>query len=45
MQHDPIVEEVRRNREVLAKRFDFDIKKIVAAAKKRQHSAKILAAK
>ena len=36
MIRDPIVEEVRRVREHLAAKYAFDLKAIVAAAKKRQ---------
>jgi len=36
MVHDPIVDEVRAIREELAARFDFDIRKIVEDAQKRQ---------
>jgi hypothetical protein len=36
MIRDPIVEEVRAIREELAARFDFDIRKIVEDARKRQ---------
>jgi len=34
---DAIVEEVRRTREQHAAKFDFDLKKIVADATRRQH--------
>ena len=36
MIHDPIVEEVRAVREQLAAQFNFDIRKIVEDARKRQ---------
>ena len=36
MLEDPIVEEVRKIREELARKFDFDISAIVADARKRQ---------
>lgn len=36
MVHDPIVEEVRAIREHLAAQFDFDIRKIIADAQRRQ---------
>jgi len=36
MARDPIVDEVRRVREDQAARYDFDIKAILAASKKRQ---------
>ncbi len=36
MVHDPIVDEVRAIREELAARFDFDIRKIVEDAQRRQ---------
>ncbi len=36
MKNDPIVEEVRRIREELAARFDFDVKAIFADMQKRQ---------
>jgi hypothetical protein len=36
MAKDPIVDEVRRVREGLAARHDFDVKAILAASKKRQ---------
>ena len=39
MTQDPIVQEVRRIREELAARFDFDIEKIVADAQSRQHAS------
>jgi hypothetical protein len=39
MIHDPIVDEVRAIREQLAARFDFDIRKIVADAQRRQASS------
>jgi len=37
---DPIVNEVREIRERLASQFDFDIRKIVADARRRQESSK-----
>ena len=40
MFHDPIVEEVRTIREQLAARFDFDIRKIVEDAQRRQAVSK-----
>jgi hypothetical protein len=40
MFRDPIVEEVRAIREQLAAEFDFDIRKIIADAKKRQAKSK-----
>ena len=36
MAKDPIVDEVRRVREELAAKYSYDIKAILAAAKKRQ---------
>lgn len=36
MTRDPIVEEVRKNRQELAARFQFDLKAIIADAQKRQ---------
>ena len=39
MIRDPIVDEVRAIREQLAARFDFDIRKIVKDAQKRQASS------
>jgi hypothetical protein len=39
MAHDPIVEEVRAIREQLAARFNFDIRKIVEDAQRRQASS------
>lgn len=40
MFHDPIVEEVRAIREQLAGQFDFDIRKIVEDAQRRQATSK-----
>ena len=40
MFHDPIVDEVRAIREQLAAQSDFDIRKIVEAAQKRQAASK-----
>ena len=37
---DPIVNEVREIRERLASQFDFDIRRIVADARRRQESSK-----
>lgn len=37
---DPIIEEVRRVRETEAAKHGFDVKAILAAAKKRQHRGK-----
>jgi hypothetical protein len=39
---DPIVEEVRKNRETLAAKFKNDIKAIISDAKKRQNKAKTI---
>jgi hypothetical protein len=39
MTRDPIVDEVRSIREELASRFDFDIRKIVEDAQRRQASS------
>ncbi len=39
MARDPIVEEVRRVREEQAARYAFDVKAILAAAKKRQRQS------
>jgi hypothetical protein len=36
MSRDPIVDEVRRVRESQAAKYDFDVKRILAAAKRRQ---------
>jgi hypothetical protein len=36
MTRDPIVAEIRKNREELAARFKFDLKAIIADAQKRQ---------
>ncbi len=36
MTRDPIVEEIRKNREELAAQFKFDLKAIIADAQKRQ---------
>jgi hypothetical protein len=36
MARDPIVDEVRRVREDLAAKYDFDVKAILMASKKRQ---------
>ena len=36
MSNDPIVDEVRRVREVLAAKYGFDVKAILMASKKRQ---------
>lgn len=41
MTRDPIVEEVRAVREQLAAKFDFDIRKIIADARKRQAEFKV----
>ena len=41
MTDDPIVQEVRAIREQLAAKFDFDICKIIADAKKRQAESKL----
>jgi hypothetical protein len=40
MFHDPIVEEVRAIREQLAAQFNFDIRKIVEDAQRRQATSK-----
>ena len=40
MLHDPIVEEVRAIREQLAAQFNFDIRKIVEDAQRRQAASK-----
>ncbi len=40
MFHDPIVEEVRAIREQLAAQLNFDIRKIVADAQRRQATSK-----
>jgi hypothetical protein len=39
MTRDPIVEEVRRIREELAAKYDFDLKAICDAARKRQRKS------
>jgi len=39
MSRDPIVDEVRRVREELAARYNFDLKAIIAAAKRRQRKS------
>jgi hypothetical protein len=36
MAKDPIIEEIRNNRDQLAKRFDYDLRAVVADARKRQ---------
>jgi hypothetical protein len=41
---DPIVDEVRRIREVLAAKYDFDVKAILTASKKRQRLVHKMAA-
>jgi hypothetical protein len=38
MARDPIVEEIRRNRQELAKRFDYDLRSIIEDARKRQEA-------
>ena len=38
MTRDPIVEEIRKNRQEIAARFKFDLKAIIADAQKRQRS-------
>ena len=40
MKDDPIVDEIRAIREQLAAQFDFDIRKIVADAQRRQAESK-----
>jgi len=40
MFHDPIVEEVRAIREKLAAQFNFDIRKIIEDAQRRQATSK-----
>jgi hypothetical protein len=40
MIHDPIVEEVRAIREQLAAQFNFDIRKIIEDAQRRQATSK-----
>jgi hypothetical protein len=40
MQRDPIVEEVRRAREHEAAKYGFDVKAILAAAKRRQRRSR-----
>ena len=40
MSNDPIVDEVRRIREAQAAKYDFDVRKIVAAARKEQRRSK-----
>jgi len=40
MSRDPIVDEVRSVRENEAAKYDFDVKAILAAAKKRQRRSK-----
>ena len=40
MPRDPIIDEVRRVREYEAAKYDFDVKAILAAAKKRQRRSK-----
>ena len=41
---DPIIEEIHQNRENLARKFNFDIRKIVEDAKKREmkHEARVV---
>ena len=40
MSRDPIVDEVRRVREVEAAKYGFDVKAILAAAKRRQRRSR-----
>lgn len=36
MAKDPIIDEVRRNRKEIAEKFDYDLRAIIADARKRQ---------
>ncbi len=36
MRTDPIIKEIHQNREIIARKFNFDIRKIVEDAKKRE---------
>jgi len=38
MSKDPIVDEVRKNRQEIAEQFDYDLRAIIADAKKRQRT-------
>jgi len=38
MRKDPIVEEIRRNRQELAARFNYDLRAIIADAQRRQQA-------
>lgn len=38
MSEDPIIEEIRRHRQQLAKRFNYDLRAIAADARKRQRA-------
>jgi hypothetical protein len=44
MAKDPIVDEIRRNRQEIAKRFGYDLRAIIADAKRRQmaHGKKVV---
>lgn len=47
MKDDPIVDEIRRIREAQAARYNFDVKAIIAAARRRQRRSgrKVVAVK
>ena len=40
MKHDPIVDEIRKNREKLSKRFKGNVRALVKDAQRRQRSSK-----
>ena len=44
MAKDPIIDEVRKNRQEIAERFGYDLRAIIADAKKRQktHGKKVV---
>lgn len=41
MEQDPFIAEVRKNRETLLKRFDYDLEKLYAHIKDREKKSKI----
>jgi hypothetical protein len=44
MVKDPIIDEIRKNRQEIAKQFDYDLRAIIADARKRQkmHGKKVV---
>ncbi len=44
MAKDPIIDEIRRHRQEIAKQFDYDLRAIIADARKRQktHGKKVV---